>query len=268
MQVDVHRAVNSLKSKGWLLSVANAFTNEHAFHLLLDHYNEIEVDGRPPICEYLEHLIQKGRAMKPRTISTVLIVLLLSGCAGRNATEIGTANGALLGAATGAAIGNQQNNALAGAMIGASTGAIAGNVIGGQIDRSNDSYETKFRADQQVLRERVDKNAVTLDQVLQMSASLVSDEVIVNEINRRGIAAPLTIDEIIYLSKQNVSPEVIKGYQNAGSRAQTPNGSPPYLSGNEVGTVELGRRYHDHSPHYNESNSVRRRSGFYFGIGN
>ena len=268
MQVDVDRAVNSLKSKGWLLSVANAFTNEHAFHLLLDHYNEIEVDGRPPICEYLEHLIQKGRAMKPRTISTVLIVSLLSGCAGRNASEIGTANGALLGAATGAAIGNQQNNALAGAMIGASTGAIAGNVIGGQIDRSNDSYETKFRADQQVLRERVDKNAVTLDQVLQMSAALVSDEVIVNEINSRGNAAPLTIDEIIYLSKQNVSPEVIKGYQNASSRAQSPNDSPPYLSGNEVGTVELGRRYHDHSPHYNESTPVRRRSGFYFGIGN
>jgi outer membrane lipoprotein SlyB len=206
--------------------------------------------------------------MKPRTISTVLIVLLLSGCTGRNATEIGTANGALLGAATGAAIGNQQNNALAGAIIGASTGAIAGNVIGGQVDRRNESYETKFRADQQVLRERVDKNAVTLDQVLQMSAALVSDEVIVNEINSRGSAAPLTIDEIIYLSKQNVSPEVIKGYQNASSRAQSPNDSPPYLSGNEVGTVELGRRYHDHSPHYNESTPVRRRSGFYFGIGN
>jgi len=206
--------------------------------------------------------------MKTRTIFTVLIVLLLSGCAGRNATEIGTANGALLGAATGAAIGNQQNNALAGAIIGASTGAIAGNVIGGQVDRSNESYETKFRADQQVLRERVNKNAVTLDQVVQMSAALVSDEVIVNEINSRGIAAPLTIDEIIYLSKQNVSPEVINGYQNAGSRAQTPNVSPPYLSGNEVGTVELGRRYHDHSPHYNESNPVRRGSGFYFGIGN
>ncbi|MBT6723092.1 MAG: hypothetical protein HOB20_07665, partial [Planctomycetaceae bacterium] len=45
--------------------------------------------------------------MKTRTIFTVLIVLLLSGCAGRNATEIGTVNGALLGAATGAAIGNQ-----------------------------------------------------------------------------------------------------------------------------------------------------------------
>jgi len=266
--VDVDRTVNSLKSKGWILSLANAFTNERAFHLLLNHYNEIEVDGRPPICEYLERLIRKGRAMKTRTIFTVLIVLLLSGCAGRNATEIGTANGALLGAATGAAIGNQQNNALAGAIIGASTGAIAGNVIGGQVDRSNESYETKFRADQQVLRERVNKNAVTLDQVVQMSAALVSDEVIVNEINSRGIAAPLTIDEIIYLSKQNVSPEVINGYQNAGSRAQTPNVSPPYLSGNEVGTVELGRRYHDHSPHYNESNPVRRGSGFYFGIGN
>ena len=101
--MDVDRTVNSLKSKGWILSVANGFTNERAFYLRLNHYNEIEVDGRPLICEYLEHLIRKGRAMKTRTISTVLIVLLLSGCAGRNATEIGTANGALLGAATGAA---------------------------------------------------------------------------------------------------------------------------------------------------------------------
>ena len=206
--------------------------------------------------------------MKPRTISTVLIVLLLSGCAGRNATEIGTANGALLGAATGAAIGNQQNNALAGAMIGASTGAIAGNVIGGQIDRSNDSYETKFQADQQVLRERVDKNAVTLDQVLQMSASLVSDEVIVNEINRRGIAAPLTIDEIIYLSKQSVSPEVIKGFQNAANHRQTQGESLSHVSGNAVGTMGLDENYHNHPPQYKYANPVRRRSGFYFGIGN
>jgi len=206
--------------------------------------------------------------MRTRTISIVLIVLLLSGCAGRNATEIGTANGALFGAATGAAIGNQQNNALGGAIIGATTGAIAGNALGGKMERGNDAYETKFRTDQQALRERVDENAVTLDQVVQMSAALVSDEVIINEINSRGIAAPLTIDEIIYLSKQSVSPEVIKGFQNAANHRQTQGESLSHVSGNAVGTMGLDENYHNHPPQYKYANPVRRRSGFYFGIGN
>lgn len=206
--------------------------------------------------------------MNLRNSFIVFIVLLLSGCTGRNATEIGTGNGALFGAATGAAIGNQQNNALGGAILGATTGAIAGNVLGGEIDRRNDAYETKFRADQQVLRQRVDENAVTLDQVIKMSAALVSDEVIVNEINSRGIAAPLTIDEIIYLSQQNVSPEVIKGYQNAHSHDETDGDPQSRLSNNPEGNVGLQRHYHPHSPHYNVATPVRRRSGFYFGVGN
>lgn len=206
---------------------------------------------------------------KQRSIFLILLALL-TGCAGTNHEETATQNGALIGGVTGAVIGERNNNPLGGAIIGATAGAIAGNMVGESMDRTDAAYEEKFRQDQEILRRQAaqrNANAVTVDQLLKLSQAGVSDEVIVAQIQSQGVAQQLSTDDIIHLSQQNVSPAVIKGYQDVAMRSPTTETTSTRFSRSAEGPIVVERHYH-HPRYYPPTPVVPRTGGFFIGVGN
>ena len=57
------------------------------------------------------------------------------------------------------------------------------------------------------------ENAVTLNQLLEMTQAGVDDAVIISRIEANGPAQKLSTDDIILLSKSQVAPAVISTYQ-------------------------------------------------------
>ena len=206
-------------------------------------------------------------------IKLALLFLLCSanGCASRNSKNASTVNGALFGAAAGATIGEHNNSPLSGALIGATTGAIAGNIAGDHLARPLSAYEEKFQADQKVLRpitQQPQSDAVTIEQLLRMTQAGVEDDIIVGQIQARGVAQILTTDEIIYLTRENVSPVVIKGYQ-AGKKLAKPIQADASRIKRSADHIVVERRYHHgYSPNYYPPTRVTPRTGIYFGLGN
>ena len=211
--------------------------------------------------------------MNPSGKLCVILCILCCGCSASNHTDTGTMNGALVGAGVGAAIGEHNDQPLAGALIGATTGAIAGNMIGESMYRREAAYEAKFRADQEMVRQHTSeqtKNAVTIEQLLKMAHANVSDDVIVSQIEARGATQALSTDDIIYLTQQQVSADVIKSYQtstivNAGTSQNSTK-----IMRTQDGPVVVERHYLHGVPHryYQPTPVIPPRSGFFIGVGN
>lgn len=84
--------------------------------------------------------------MKSRIASSVLIlVFVLSGCAGMTKTQQGAAIGTGVGAATGAALGQAIGGNTASTLLGAGAGALAGGIAGGLIGSYMDKQEQELR---------------------------------------------------------------------------------------------------------------------------
>lgn len=209
-----------------------------------------------------------------KSVICLIIVLLtgLSGCASNNDKESATASGTIIGAATGAFVGEHNNNPLGGAILGATAGAVTGNLIGETVAQRNAAYEAKFHADQRVLREQAQQlklNSITIEQLTRMASANVSEDVIIAEITKRGAAQQLSIDDIIQLTKDDMSPALIKAYQSASTpRAIATSGGEGHHSG-VVDPVVVQRHYHHrYSPRYYEPPVAPRGSGVFIGIGN
>lgn len=76
---------------------------------------------------------------------TLILVFILSGCAGMNKTQKGAAIGTGVGAATGAALGAAIGGSTASTLIGAGAGALAGGLAGGLIGNYMDKQEQELR---------------------------------------------------------------------------------------------------------------------------
>jgi hypothetical protein len=133
--------------------------------------------------------------------------------------------GGLLGGTTGgmvgAAIGSHEGKTGEGALIGALAGGVTGAAIGNQTDVANIRY-------QQTVNENAiaaQQAAVTMDQVIQMTQSGLSDELIQNQIKANGIAQRVSTNDLIQLKSQGVSDLVIRQLQTTGS--QPPPVNPP-----------------------------------------
>ncbi len=145
--------------------------------------------------------------MRLSSLLPTLLLPLFIGCAGfgdtNTATE--TTTGAVIGGITGALIGEHNDVPLAGTIIGTTAGALLGNATG----QATDHIEAEILASEQEYLER----AVTLNQILAMTQAGVDDEVIISRIETNGPAQTLTTDDIIFLSKSQVSATVISAYQ-------------------------------------------------------
>ncbi len=146
-----------------------------------------------------------------RLLMLVALIAASSGCQslGPNATA-GGLFGATGGGLMGAAIGASEGKSGEGALIGALAGGVAGTAIGDQADQADARQRDRFYQRQQAASDA----AVTMEQVIHMTRSGVGDELIVNQINLSGAAAPPTPDDLILLKTNGVSDAVIQALQS------------------------------------------------------
>ncbi len=150
-------------------------------------------------------------------VSAVLLALgLSSGC---SHTERGLAAGGVGGAVVGGLVGKALGNPAAGAVIGGATGAIAGGAIGSKVDRA------EARAEVRAIQAA--RGPLGLEQVVQMTQSNVSDDVIIQQMQLTGAVYTLNVDQITWLHQQGVSDRVIQAMQTSGTRPVAYQAPPP-----------------------------------------
>jgi len=152
-----------------------------------------------------------------RTTLTLLVLALVPlqiGCPslGANANRAGTTGG-LLGAATGAVLA--EDNPLGGALVGGTIGAMTGAAIGDTIDADIEHQQAVMLEENQRRT-----NAVTVAEVLSMTNSGVSSDVIVDHIKTHGSASHISTDDIIHMTQAKVDSRVIKAMQTLYSESR------------------------------------------------
>jgi len=165
-----------------------------------------------------------------------------SGCqSSPNHTTDGAVVGGVTGAGVGALIGSATGHTGAGAAIGAGVGALTGAAVG----NSMDAAEARNRAEIQARIGREIAGRVTIDDVVTMTHSGVTEEIIINHIQRHGMAAPLQTNDLIFLKDQGISPRVIETMQVVSTR---PPGDPNAVIVGGPGPYYGGGYYY--SPYY------------------
>ena len=135
-------------------------------------------------------------------------------------TQSGALIGGLGGAAVGAAIGSNNGSAGAGALIGGAAGALGGGLIGHGMDKSDEKKakeaEAARRRDE---RSYVSDRALSRTDVVRWSDDGVSDEVIIDRIERSGTIFRLTAKDENALRDQGLSEDVIGAMKDTARRS-------------------------------------------------
>ena len=161
----------------------------------------------------------------------------------------GATLGGLAGAVAGGIIGDNSGEAGAGAAIGGVLGAVAGGFLGNASDR-----EAELQARRQAYaaanrQAAVVQSAVNFNDVIQMSRSGLSDNVIIGQIQSRGVVASPLVSDIIAMHGQGVSENVITAMQRGVGGAAAPAVAPaptPYVAAPPSVIVQE----HHYVPHY------------------
>jgi hypothetical protein len=122
--------------------------------------------------------------------------------------------GGLGGAGVGAIVGNAVGHTGAGALIGAGAGALGGGLVGGALDDIEARNQAQIAQQMAAYNMQAPVGAVTANDVVQMTRAGVAPGLIVNHIRANGVAGPLQSGDVIYLSQQGVSSDVISAMQN------------------------------------------------------
>lgn len=134
---------------------------------------------------------------------------------GQGNTQRGAAVGGLTGAIAGSLIGDHNGEAGAGAAIGGVIGAVTGGLIGNASDKEQTYYRQQAANQQFQQQQAFRQAAVSTSDVVAMTRSGLSDGLIINQINQRGVQAKLQVADIISLHQQGVSENVISVMQQA-----------------------------------------------------
>ena len=176
--------------------------------------------------------------MKRMLTICVATTLLLSSLATAQYNQTrGTVLGGLTGAAAGAIIGDNSDEAGAGAAIGGVVGAVAGGLLG----RSQDTQsQYQYAAQQQRIYQQQNfqaaqaaqyaAQAVSVQDVVALSRSGVSDSVIATAIQQRGLQQRLEVADIVYLSQNGVGEGVIRTMQQFGNGGTVVASSAPHVT--------------------------------------
>lgn len=153
----------------------------------------------------------------------------------QNNTQRGATFGGITGAIAGAIIGENSDKAGAGAAIGGAVGIVAGGLLGNASDKDvayrNQQYaqQRQYQTQQQMATtyavQPAPTGTVSYSDVVAMSRSGVSQNVILNQIATRGVQRQPAVSDIISLHEQGVSDNVIAAMQQAplGSQMMTGN---------------------------------------------
>ena len=191
-------------------------------------------------------------------------------------TQRGAVVGGLSGAAIGAIIGDNNNEAGAGAAIGGVVGAVAGGILGNATDQEINRYPIQTYPAQEppTLPPVPISRAVTTYDVIAMTRSNVNEHVIITEIQNKGLARKIDVPDIVQLSQQGVSNNVIRAMQTAGTTpvvvASAPVSRPVVVRPPPVRRVYHPPVYHRGPPVRYHHRSGRGRPGggvsFSFGL--
>lgn len=154
-------------------------------------------------------------------------------------TQRGAAVGGIMGAIAGGIIGDHNDEAGAGAAIGGAIGVVTGAVIGNAQDKEQAYARARVQQQYQHQQVVVARQAVTVADVISMSRSGLSDSVIINQIQQRGVQQRLEVPDIITLHQQGVHESVITMMQQASI------GPPPstYVAPVQATPVIVEERY-------------------------
>jgi hypothetical protein len=142
--------------------------------------------------------------------------LLACGCESMSNGEKGALAGGGIGAGTGALIGSATHHAGAGAVIGGAVGALAGGLTGHAIDES----ERKQQAQLAAATAQPACGPMTIDDVIKLVQTPVSDTIIINQIRTSRTIFNLTPPDIQALKANGVSDEVVAEMQATAYRYQ------------------------------------------------
>ena len=132
----------------------------------------------------------------------------------------GATLGGLMGAVAGGLIGDNNGEAGAGAAIGGVIGAVTGGMLGNAADKETVARQQQrsYLATQQ--QATLERGAVSMNDIVQMSRSGLSENVIITQIQNRGVITQPQVADIIAMHQQNVSERVITAMQQAPTRQQ------------------------------------------------
>ena len=131
--------------------------------------------------------------------------------------------GGLAGAVVGGLIADKNNEAGAGAAIGGVVGAVTGGLLGNAADKQQALDRQRYYYNQQQIQQQqiaATQAAVSPADVVTMTRSGLSEAVIINQIQQRGIQRKLQVPDIISLHEQGVSENVITAMQSAATGVQ------------------------------------------------
>jgi uncharacterized protein YcfJ len=146
-------------------------------------------------------------------LSAILPMTVVLGCHPRNHTERGAMVGSTAGALLGGIIGHQSGNTGDGVVLGALAGGLTGAVVGNSEDKKDMAYEELAQA------EMAAATAVTNLDLIRMTQSGVSDDVIINTVKTRGGRIDLSPSAVIDLKANGVSDHVVLEIQKASQSA-------------------------------------------------
>jgi hypothetical protein len=166
--------------------------------------------------------------------------------------------GGLTGAGIGAAIGEDRGNAVPGALIGGAIGALSGAVVGDSIDQQQARRQAIVYAQQQQMA-----RAVTLADVVTMTHAGLADEVIITQIQTKGMFQPLTTNDLIMLKQQGVRDRVITAMQQVSHPAAVVPAPPVIVDDyHYCRPYPVRHHWHYHHPYHHHP-----RATFHFRFG-
>ncbi|MAI69879.1 MAG: hypothetical protein CMM01_03085 [Rhodopirellula sp.] len=156
-------------------------------------------------------------------ISAVIPCTASSQVAAQGHTQRGATVGGIAGAVAGAAIGDHNGETGAGAAIGGIIGAFAGGLLGNAEDKQQ-AYQRQrqYQTSQKQLHEH-QRTAVSAQDVVAMTRNGLSEQVIINQIQQRGVQKQPQVADIIALHQQGVSESIITAMQQAQHRPTSHN---------------------------------------------
>jgi len=170
-------------------------------------------------------------------MSCLLLLSVAQPALAQNGTRNGAIMGGVGGAVLGGIIGHQNDETPEGALIGGAVGAVAGGIIGNardkQLARERYYQQQQWQAQQYQqyhyynnyrsvpTQATVMQPVVTTNDVLSMTRSGVSENVIINHIFATGVQRRIDANEIIMLHQQGVSDNVISALQQAPIKSTT-----------------------------------------------
>lgn len=156
------------------------------------------------------------------SLCVTVMAVLGNPCWAQQRTTGGAAVGGAAGAIIGGIIGHQNDETPEGALIGGAVGAITGGLIGRAQDNNiaqQRAYREQayYQGQQQayVQQQAIAVSGVSMADVVSMSRSGVSEAVIMNHLQSKGVQRRLEVSDIIALHQQGVSDTLISVMQQA-----------------------------------------------------